>query len=341
MFRVFVSYSSFDKKKVSPIRSLLSSIFKGKIKFLYDDEIIHAGANIESEIKNFIKESNLFLFFASNYSGNSLWVTRERELAEEFNVPIIPIIVDPKLSSIGLFKGKDIKCIKLIKYSDFIEFEKIIDEINKYYIRHIDGDLHVINDIESLINSIVDDSPKLLKLFLIDGGTTFRRIFAKSELGFSRKKNLEKVEFLFLDFNFMDFIMNSPFVLDKDKIPKISSDKCQIIYESLLQASRTIHNNGPHTRDVEFSVESLKSISSNIRLDIRKTSHLPIYRMIITEKNFYYTHFMLSESGIECNTPISNYFTLKIGRNNQMYRIGLNYFDNLFQNSPIVFNSKK
>lgn len=122
MSRAFLSHSSIDKDFVRPIAELF-----GKDKCVFDEVTFEAAMKNIDEIFTNMDTTDIFVYFISNSSLNSEWVTMELNLAEKklnFNThklkQIFPIIIDPK-----------------IQYSD----ERIADFLKKgpdsYNLRHV------------------------------------------------------------------------------------------------------------------------------------------------------------------------------------------------------------
>ncbi len=135
---------------------------------------------------------------------------------------------------------------------------------------------------------------------------------------------------MYLDTNFKEFIRDASAVREKKEIFNLPNDFFEKIYEALLQASRAIHNRGPHIDDVKDSIvffDQLANTNKSISLEVRKTSQLPLFRMIVTDNFLYYTHFML-KSYIP---PVQNYYSLKVKKDTEIYRAGKKYFDTIFE----------
>lgn len=122
MSKVFLSHSSFDKEYVRPIADLF-----GKDRCIFDEATFEVGMKNIDEIFDNMENTDIFVYFISDYSLNSDWVKIELNSAEEKIhlssqklQQIFPIIIDSK-----------------IKYSD----DRIVDFVKKgfssYNLRHI------------------------------------------------------------------------------------------------------------------------------------------------------------------------------------------------------------
>jgi hypothetical protein len=140
-----------------------------------------------------------------------------------------------------------------------------------------------------------------------------------------------------LDTGFKEFIHDAVATRNQPKLGELPSEVYCSLYESLLQASMVIHNKGPHdddVRDVLGFLEELAHKNPKITINVRKTSQLPVFRMIINENYLYRTHFMLNPAGFERNVP--DYYSLKLRCDTEMYKINKKYFSKLYDQSEIV-----
>ena len=88
---IFISYSSRDKKKVTPYADKLK---KDGYKVWIDQLDISHGHEFPEEITKAIQECGLLLFFSSVESNLSKWVRREVIYADKLNKPILPVCLD-------------------------------------------------------------------------------------------------------------------------------------------------------------------------------------------------------------------------------------------------------
>lgn len=92
-YDVFISYAHKDKK-------LVSGYFVNRFKdeqlssIWIDEQNIKPGDDFPVEIKNAIRDSEVFLFFYSKDSNKSDWVQREIKYALEYKKIIIPVLLD-------------------------------------------------------------------------------------------------------------------------------------------------------------------------------------------------------------------------------------------------------
>ncbi len=89
-YDIFISYSSKDKDTVQRYVSALES--EG-YKIWWDEKGITSG-EFSTIIVNAIKNSKLLLFFSSEHSNKSQWTKGEILVANNNNIPIIPVKLD-------------------------------------------------------------------------------------------------------------------------------------------------------------------------------------------------------------------------------------------------------
>ncbi|ADL52016.1 toll/interleukin-1 receptor domain-containing protein [Clostridium cellulovorans] len=122
MSKVFLSHSSCDKEFVRPIAELF-----GKDRCIFDEVTFEGGMKNIDEIFRNMDNTDIFVYFISDYSLNSDWVKIELNNAQEKLYSsshrlkqIFPIIIDPKI----MYSDKRI--------ADFIKAG-----FNGYNLRHI------------------------------------------------------------------------------------------------------------------------------------------------------------------------------------------------------------
>ncbi|MFZ3171842.1 MAG: TIR domain-containing protein [Carboxydocellales bacterium] len=113
MGRIYISYSSKDKKFVS---WLVTRLKQENIEIWYDQSELYAGDVIKEKIIEGIKTSSLFLIVLSKESSLSKWVYYELNTALIYNaqkhgVRLVPILIDDDFIIPSSLSG--------IKYADF------------------------------------------------------------------------------------------------------------------------------------------------------------------------------------------------------------------------------
>lgn len=88
---VFISYARDDSSSVTPI---VEELRRRGWSVFFDVETLEYGARFETVIRDAIRSSRAMLLMMSPRSEQSRWVTRERLLAEECGVPILPLLLD-------------------------------------------------------------------------------------------------------------------------------------------------------------------------------------------------------------------------------------------------------
>lgn len=89
--KVFISYSSLDKKEITWAIELLSEM---DISYWKAPEMIPVGSNYAKEIPNAIKQCDVFLLFVSRASQGSIWVEKEIDSAINHRKIIVPVRID-------------------------------------------------------------------------------------------------------------------------------------------------------------------------------------------------------------------------------------------------------
>ncbi len=127
MLRVFLTYSKTDGEYARRLRSLLSRYLNLHI---FTPEMLSAGEDWLSKIKNEVSQCDVFIALLSPDSINSEWILSEMGAAWALNKLIIPVITQPELFSeipIDLGKYQPLE----IKYLE--EHPEAMDQIFEYY----------------------------------------------------------------------------------------------------------------------------------------------------------------------------------------------------------------
>lgn len=89
--KIFISYSRKDSDKVKMVTQILD---KYSIPYWIDKEGIYSGNNFKEVIVDAIDHSQILMFFSSENSNKSRYVTAEVEYAISCNKTILPVMLD-------------------------------------------------------------------------------------------------------------------------------------------------------------------------------------------------------------------------------------------------------
>jgi len=120
--RIFLSYAGADRTYARKLRSLLSQRPNLRI---FTTETLSAGEDWESELRDELAQSDLFMVLLSSNSVDSKWVLHELGAAWALNKPIIPIVINPEaFSKIPVTLGE----LQSVEIED-LENPEVIDQI--------------------------------------------------------------------------------------------------------------------------------------------------------------------------------------------------------------------
>ena len=97
--RIFVSYARKDQELAIKLAEKLKSA--GHFP-LVDSTDIDIGSPFSDEIKGLIAYSHLFIPLITETAKNSVWVLQEIGFATALNIPVLPIIIEPEETPVGL-----------------------------------------------------------------------------------------------------------------------------------------------------------------------------------------------------------------------------------------------
>lgn len=87
---IFASFSYADKETAMKVINDLKS---DGYRILIPEEIIVVGDSIQTALNNSISRANFFLYFMSQNSLSSKWVSTEYEYARTSNVKVLPVLI--------------------------------------------------------------------------------------------------------------------------------------------------------------------------------------------------------------------------------------------------------
>src|SRR3990172_6614894 len=124
--RIFLSYVAADREYAHKLHNLLS---QHSDLYIFTLEMLSAGDNWESKLKDEISKSDIFIVLLSSRSVNSNWVLHELGAAWALNKPIIPVVIHGDVfSQIPL----PLRQMQLIEFKEF-EKPEVINKILEQY----------------------------------------------------------------------------------------------------------------------------------------------------------------------------------------------------------------
>ncbi len=94
--RIFISYAIADREHARKLRGLLSQRPNVRI---FTPEMLSAGEDWESKLKDELSKCDIFLVLLSPNSADSPWVLQELGAAWALGKPIVPIVTHPEVFS--------------------------------------------------------------------------------------------------------------------------------------------------------------------------------------------------------------------------------------------------
>ncbi|MFQ6115033.1 MAG: toll/interleukin-1 receptor domain-containing protein [bacterium] len=124
--RIFLSYALVDRIYAHKLRSLLS---RRANLHIFTTEMLSAGEDWESKLKEELSRCDIFVVVLSPNSVNSKWVLHELGAAWAINKPIIPVVTHPEVfSEIPVALSK----FQLIETNE-LEKPEVINQILEHY----------------------------------------------------------------------------------------------------------------------------------------------------------------------------------------------------------------
>lgn len=126
VLRIFLSYAVTDSVYAHKLRVLLS---QRPNLHIFTTEMLSAGEDWESKLKDEISQCDIFVVVLSPNSVNSKWVLHELGAAWAINKLIIPVVTHPEVfSKIPVTLSK----VKLVETSE-LEKPEVINQILEHY----------------------------------------------------------------------------------------------------------------------------------------------------------------------------------------------------------------
>lgn len=123
---VFLSYIIADRVYAHKLRGLLSQWPNLRI---FTPEMLSAGEDWESKLKNELSQCDIFIVLLSSNSVDSNWILQELGAAWALNKPIVPVVTNPDVfSKIPLTLSE----IQFIETKD-LEKPEVINQIIEHY----------------------------------------------------------------------------------------------------------------------------------------------------------------------------------------------------------------
>ena len=124
--RVFLSYTMADRIYARKLHSLLSRRSNLRI---FTMEMLSAGEDWESKLKDELSQSDIFMVLLSSNSVDSPWLLHELGAAWALDKPIIPIVTHPEVVPKIPFPLAGIQSVQIKD----IEKPEIISRILEHY----------------------------------------------------------------------------------------------------------------------------------------------------------------------------------------------------------------
>ncbi len=215
----------------------------------------------------------------------------------------------------------------------------LVDAIRKQIIERAERDLKMFSRADKVIDDLAEKETTSIRLFLYDGGSTIRRLQAHEgfrELLDRQRENLE-VQFLYVDTACKAYISETPEYKGSEALQAMDDSAYSAVYEALCRRSGLIHNQSPngHLADVTRSEKTLRALRDkyHFQFRIRKTSQLPLYRLIISQHYVYYTHiFPQFAEDPEQSAP--DYYSLRLSTESRAGMTLIDHYESLWKSGP-------
>ena len=346
-YQVFISYSREDAKAVNSLIRLLKAAFP-QVGFWLDTDDMRLGTLWEKQISQAISHSDLVLVICSCSSCLSPHVQEEVRIAADQGKKLLPVKIDPKC------KDRDITSslpalakrqrIDGMRFSNLEGLERLISFLRDDYADRLSRNVRVFDAIEDMIGDITKYGTSRFDIFMIDGGTTLRRVLKRDFLDSISKQRLSKtlnVRGLFVDTlcrNLVESSIAGKGAKKHGEFENVSDDAFCSIFEGILQGSRWIHNNGPHEKDLDDSVDVLTGLNRShpgvFNVETRAISILPVCRLIITDSFCYVPAFLPLEDGLTANKL--DYYALRFAADSKVYDVMNKYFNHYWSSARLL-----
>ena len=351
-FKIYLAYCGPDAPKVEKVHQFLEEVFSSddEITFFFDKRKFNAGGRVRERLTKEVASSKLVIAFISeNWRSSEFFLDEIRE-AFGRNIQIVPVI---------LIHGKDREVIlKNLKLEDldtriaqaskvflpyviaddgFSSFAKLIRTVKQKIEISRELDFRKLRTTTELVADICCQRSCSLDIFLVNGGSTIQKLFDNEHVqAFFQAKRSLTVRFLYVDIECKGFIKDSPpYMRHQESLDSIDSRLFGAIYESLIYQSYGIENRNTHVEDLRFCInETLLPTSKRwkFHLEVRKTSYLPLFRMINTDTFAYYTCFLPRKAGIRS----FEYLSLRFGKKSKIGALMAEQFNYLWSSAEIA-----
>ena len=342
-YRVFISYSRKDETQVTELHRILEASFPN-IEFWRDRQGLNDGDEISGTIKEAISSSHLVLLWLTASSAESAYVRKEIAWTKQHQVPLLPINIDDTRQKLNLDETRpDLSDILMVEApGNLVGMEalgRILAKVRANYESHFKDEVMIFDSAEAMLQDVTQNPISELSAFMIDGGTTLRRLLVRQRVEemLSRSASGVDVRFLFYDCENLEALQKTECWKMRGAGSTLTEEDVSLVLESTLQASSWIHNYGPHSRDVADNVASVEEISKELpdfRAEVRISPRLPVNRLICTDRHTYVPSFFPLAGG---DRPIPEYYALRFGSRYHVSRIAKEYFDRCWDQARVLF----
>jgi len=349
----------------------------GALEILYDGrDPVPPGVPLRAELVRKVAQCDLVLACATRRWRQAPYFVEEVKAAIAAPVPIIPVLLLGPSDDVLSFQLGDLHpdledhSGRLMQVALTLRVEgsddpsgvrdairtqvgsilggTLISQIRTAFIARARRDLSLYDNQNQLLEDLAQQSSPYIKIFMYDGGTTINRLAHNHEV-LDRMRDGGRalsLQFLYVDTDFKKFVCESPQVLARPELEQLEPSLYAALYEALVRRSGMVHNddcspNG-HAAAVTKSVRLLQGIaqSHGLGLEVRKTSHLPFFRMILTRYYVYYTHFLPTVGGGDTSDPAPEFHSLRLAANSPAGKALGAHFDRLWkQAEPITLGN--
>ena len=348
--------------------AFMAEIEAQSLKIYFDEEDgVRAGDELRPALAKQIRESDLVLAcFFRRWPQASFF---QQEIKEAFKTPvqIVPVLflkpgedpayfrlgdLDPRLEEQG--GGRLVHAAVLVRVGEepnagpigetiraqvgLVLGGTLIKAIRSAIISRARRDLTMFDSSDELLHDLAANDTTCIDMFMYDGGTTIRRLSANAELieHIHRSTSL-RMRFLYVDTDFRPFVCETSEFEGTPELKQLGENIYAPLYEALLRKSGMVHNESPkgHMYDVSKSVEALRALAKDLgfSLEVRKTCQLPFYRMVITRRYAYYTHFLPTFQRAHWGDGSPEYHTLRLAVNSPAGSSLVKHFESLWENA--------
>lgn len=369
-FRLFLSHcdAAPDHPLVRPLYDLLRNSLSAEIKggaleILYDGkDPVAPGESLRKELLHQVRRSDLLLACFTRRWQQAEYFREEVKAALAARIAIIPILLLEPDDDILSFRlgdlhpdledgtGRLAHVAVTIRIGDVSTATSVHDAIRSQQGSELGGDLirqiraemidrarrdvTVYDRKDQVLHDLSIQPSPYIDIFLYDGGTTIHQMAFDHEFSARLRAGALRIRFLYVDTNFKDFISTTPEFLARPELASLGGDTYAALYEALVRCSGMLHNRSPegHLDDVRRSIKSLEGLAAhhNVKLEVRSTSQLPFYRMIVTRQYVYYTHFLPAATDVPGQREAPEYHSIRLSAESPAGKALASHFQTLW-----------